>query len=101
MTRLIRRSARTSAYPVYGDILTKFLSTGDEHTHGYPKEAEKDWAGETGGREDISLGDLITLNQLDRRRLKNDFPCGERFPLLHRLVGDIDHRCFAPGVNMS
>ncbi|MGW6935281.1 LGFP repeat-containing protein [Lentzea sp. NPDC054927] len=43
-------SARTSAYPVYGDILQKFGTTGDEHTHGYPKEAEKDWTGEPGGR---------------------------------------------------
>jgi len=43
-------SARTSAYPVYGDILKKFGTTGDEHTHGYPVEAEKEWAGEAGGR---------------------------------------------------
>ncbi|WP_082372857.1 LGFP repeat-containing protein [Nocardia sp. NRRL S-836] len=46
-------SARTNAYPVYGDILTKFAATGDEHTHGYPKEAEKEWTGETGGRMQV------------------------------------------------
>ncbi|WP_157527910.1 LGFP repeat-containing protein [Nocardia sp. NRRL S-836] len=49
-------SARTNAYPVYGDILTKFAATGDEHTHGYPKEAEKEWTGEAGGRMQVFEG---------------------------------------------